>query len=126
MTTATATAQDAALAGPAAAFPASKYAVQTTQSGIVYFEVKAWKKDKGTTIHYLRRLVGHPGDWLRTKPTHAQQTWLLEQLELQTPAALSLLFSQVFTCCSRCESPLSDEVSVATGLGPVCRKAFGL
>lgn len=111
--------------GPAAAFPPSKYAINT-QSGMVWFEVKHWKKTKDVTIAYVRRLTGHPGDWLRTKFNPAQQKWILEQLEQQTPATLAKVFADHFTCCAKCLSPLSDELSVSLGLGPVCREAFGL
>lgn len=112
------------ITGPASAFPASKYAINT-QSGMVYFEVKDWKKSPEVTVRYVRRLIGHPGDWLRTKFDSKQQAWILTQLEAQTPAALAKLFSEVFTCCAKCQSPLSDETSVALGLGPVCRESFG-
>lgn len=111
------------ITGPAKAFPASKYAINT-KSGLVFFEVKAWKKTPTVTVHYVRRLIGHPGDWLRTKPTPQQQTWLLEQLQIQTPQALAKLFAEEHKVCAKCGSPLSDELSLARGLGPICYEAF--
>lgn len=122
MTTSTAT-QAPALKGRFSKYPASKYAINT-QSGLVFFEVKAWKKSKTETIVYLRRLIGHPGSWLKVKFNTQQEQWIFEQLEAQTPAALAKLFAVEFTTCAKCGSPLSDALSIERGLGPVCYEAF--
>ena len=111
------------LKGRFAKYPASKYAI-TTQSGLVFFEVKAWKKSPTETVHYLRRLIGHPGDWKRIKFNAQQEQWIFEQLGLQTPLALAQLFGEHFTVCAKCGSPLSDPESIALGIGPHCYKSF--
>lgn len=105
------------------AFPASKYAINT-KSGLVFFEVKAWKKTPSETIHYVKRLVGHPGDWLRTPLDANQQAWLLEQMKAQGPKALAKVFADEHKVCGKCGSPLSDELSLARGIGPVCWESF--
>ena len=112
------------LVGKAKAFPPSKYAINT-QSGLVFFEVSSWKrKAEGVEVRYLKRLVGHPGTWLKVKFNPKQEAWILGQLEAQGPKALAKLYALEHKCCAKCGSPLSDPLSLERGIGPDCWKSF--
>jgi hypothetical protein len=83
-----------------------------------------WHKTKEVTIHHVKRLVGHPGPWLKVKFNDQQLTWILTQLEAQGHKELAKLYALEHNCCAKCGSPLSDELSLARGIGPKCWLSF--
>ena len=111
--------------------PTAKYAVPSyivdnavdtfvPHGDIVFFEVKTYM---GTP--YLRNLVGGYQDFAKNKLTWADSLAVAEVLA-SNPVAYIQKFGEVFTCCGKCSSPLTDEKSRAMFLGPDCRKMLGL
>jgi len=86
-----------------------------------YFEVREFK---GT--RYLRQLHGAPGDFNRSKPSAADQSAVVDALLAVGPLVATQRYSTRHTCCSCCSAPLTDRTSRMLGLGPDCRKRFGL
>lgn len=109
-------AADRNLLGP---IPISKYAVEIAGEGLVFLEVKEYKDTR-----YLRQLIGAPGDWKKIKPVGARRVQLASAIMEMTPAVAAHRYSVEFTCCAACGSPLSDELSRARGIGPVCWQRF--
>lgn len=99
--------------------PKSKYAI--IEDGVrTFWEIKEFR---GTT--YLRLLVGAPGDFRRVRVEFPRTTRVVAEIR-RDPHAAALAFAQHYTCCAVCGADLSDETSVALGLGPICRQRFGL
>jgi hypothetical protein len=99
--------------------PFSKYAI--TEDGVLTFwEVKSYK---GTA--YLRLLVGAPGEFNRVKVGYDRATRVATVIKGDVLAAAQA-FATHYVCCAVCGADLSDETSVALGLGPVCRRRFAL
>lgn len=113
--------------------PASKYAlVQNGQTN--FFEVQVGK-GKWQGYRFVKRLVGAPGEFAKYPiPGKGSQVQILEAIagdfyvdngtELTGPMAAAVRFSREFTRCACCLAPLSDPISIAQGLGPVCAKRF--
>lgn len=120
--TATAT-MEAKVEGLMAKYPASKYAINTPK-GMIFFAVLEFSPRKGVKVRYLRRLIGHPGEWLKIKMNQTQAAWCMKQLDTWTPLALAQEYAKEYTECARCGSPLSDPLSLERGIGPVCWEAF--
>lgn len=105
--------------GYLADIPFSKYSV--VESGVrTFWEVKAWK---GTT--YIRLLVGAPGEFTRTRVSYTRACLVAALIKADVLAAAQA-FATHYTCCAVCGADLSDETSVALGLGPICRRRFNL
>lgn len=111
------------------ALPKSKYAVTGDAGQTVHVEVV----ERNHRV-YLNLLIGHPGDWQRQRTSVRTARALIAKIMIATyddagrvlvgPEAAAVRFSREFTCCSVCMSPLSDAVSIARGLGPICAGRF--
>lgn len=101
--------------------PDSRYALRT-DNGLVFYEVRTGK-GKWAGFQFLDRLIGHPGDWLKTPVKGANKAAVMSLLR-QDPLDSALLYSTEFTRCAACDSPLSDPESVERGMGPVCIARF--
>lgn len=106
--------------GPLDGLPLSKYALGHGET-LRFYEIVERRGGR----RFMNRLIGAPGDWDR-KFVHSSKIAEEAQLIRLDPAAAAKRFAEEFTCCSVCLSPLSDETSRTLGLGPVCRKRFGL
>jgi len=106
--------------------PDAIYAIDGVDgSTVVYYAVRHGKKGtKWETFAFVERLVGHPGDWMRHAVKGEARMNVLARIAVDSKSAAKR-FADTFTCCARCQSPLSDAVSVATGLGSTCRTYFG-
>lgn len=99
--------------------PNSKYSV--LEGGTrTFWEVKEFK---GT--RYIRLLVGAPGAFQRVRVGFDRARFVADLIRVDALAAAQA-FAAHYTCCAVCGAELSDETSVALGLGPVCRGRFGL
>ena len=101
--------------------PDSYYALDTS-AGLHFYRAKTGK-GKWAGFQFVDRLIGHPGDFLRTPVKGASRKAVLNLIG-QDAKASAILFSREFTVCAACGSPLTDEVSMEIGLGPVCREKF--
>lgn len=100
--------------------PTSKYSI--VENGVrTFWEVKTFR---GTT--YLRLLVGAPGDFQRVRVELPRVTRVVRQIKDEGVLVAAQAFATHYTCCAVCGADLSDETSVALGLGPICRRRFGL
>lgn len=109
---------DAPRVGYLDGLPLSKYSV--IEEGVrTFWEIKRFKE---TT--YMRLLVGAPGEFNRVKVGLDRARTVASEIR-QDPAAAALAFANHYVCCAVCGAELSDPVSVALGLGPVCRTRFG-
>lgn len=115
--------------------PPSKYALMATgglSPHTYFYVVKAGTRNPN--IRFVDRLVGSIGNWRKVRmPVHLQKS-ILHSIAadsyvdggrvLHGPEAAAVRYSREFTACACCDSPLSDPVSVAQGIGPVCIKRF--
>lgn len=102
-----------------AGIPASKYSI--VEDGVrTFWELKTWR---GTT--YLRLLVGAPGEFQRVR-VGSERARTVASILKRDPLAAAQAFASFHTCCAVCGADLSDETSVALGLGPICRRRFSL
>lgn len=112
--------------------PASKYAL-VEGDHLRFYEVQIGK-GKWQGYRFVKLLVGAPGDWDRMPMIVKAQKDVLARIVADTyqdglvtltgPMAAAVRFSREHVVCAACMSPLSDEDSVARGLGPVCAKKF--
>jgi hypothetical protein len=77
---------------------------------------------KGRT--YLNLLVGAPGSYRRI-PQHGMPMARVLAEILADPKKAMVDYGLQSGVCGRCNSPLTDEGSLARGLGPVCAKKSG-
>lgn len=101
--------------------PDSMYALKEP-NGLYFYRVRTGK-GKWEGFQFVDRLIGHPGDWLKTPVKGANRKAVLNLIG-QDPKESALLFSREFTVCAVCNSPLSDPVSMELGFGPICIKRF--
>jgi len=87
----------------------------------IYIEVREFKGSR-----YLRQLHGAPGDFNRSKPSAADQGAIVDALIAVGPLVATQRYSTRHRVCSCCAAPLTDDLSVQLGLGPVCRQRFAL
>jgi hypothetical protein len=99
--------------------PLSKYALE--ESGVLTF----WEIKEYRGVRYLRLLVGAPGEFRRVKVGFDRARAVADQIR-RDAHGYALAFARHYTCCAVCGADLSDETSVALGLGPICRRRFGL
>jgi hypothetical protein len=115
--------------------PASRYALVMAGGDLNFWEIQIGKKGtKWAGMRFVKRLVGAPGDFAQYKVSKAQAEVVLTALcsdtyqdgevALTGPQAAAVRFSRTFTRCASCMAPLTDPVSLATGLGPICAKRF--
>lgn len=103
--------------------PDSYYALRT-EKGLVFYRVRTGKKDdKWKGFQFVDRLIGHPGDWKTVPVMRGDRHAVLNTLAVD-PKAAALLYSHEHKLCAVCQSPLSDPVSLAEGIGPICAKRF--
>lgn len=102
--------------------PTAKYCLTYKPTGELYFfEVVERKNGR----RFVNRLIGAPGDWKRVWLDYANTAAIVNAIHRDVKGAAKS-FADQFTCCAKCQSPLSDAKSRSLGLGPDCRKAFGL
>lgn len=87
---------------------------------LVFFEVKTYKGKR-----YLNKLQGAPGDFVRSRVSLDAGTRLLRFIKGRH-VEFAKLFAAHYSVCGRCASPLTDQTSRETGVGPECRKVWGL
>lgn len=102
--------------------PASKYAL-SLGGKLRFFQVNKPTKGKWAGYTFVTELIGAPGDWRQLKLNKVFTTEVLAHIALD-PKEAAVRYSNEFTRCAVCESPLSDEESRARGLGPVCAGRF--
>jgi len=111
--------------------PCAKYAIHVDQlelapidlAGTVDYLFIEVREYMGT--RYMRRLHGAPGDFTRSKLTMTQVKYFADVLK-EDPYSFTKTFGEIYTCCGKCNAPLTDPVSRSLYLGPTCRKEFGL
>lgn len=103
--------------------PLSRYALpRVTEPGTWdFFEVVERKNG----VRYVNRLLGAPGDWNREHLTSRLQLHAARHIA-EDPRAAAFEYARQHGRCSCCNAKLSDPKSIATSMGPVCRKRFGL
>ena len=112
--------QDAKYAIPAS-YLFTSYPNLKITGDLLFLEVKTYKGKR-----YLNRLQGAPGDFTRSwVGDYATGTGLLKFIAGRH-VEFAGLFAKHFSVCGRCASPLTDQKSRETGIGPECRKVWGL
>ncbi len=114
--------------------PASRYALQGPDGSWQFFKVDRPTSGKWKGYTFCKRLYGAPGDFRTERMSMAQSRAVLERIvaarysdgprALEGPEAAAVAFSREHGVCAACASPLTDSVSVAAGMGPICRKRF--
>lgn len=106
-----------------AGVPTAKYALpwdSTDESSPPIFIEVVWRKSGGV---FVNKLQGAPGTWHRVWLAAPQQLEWAKRIA-KDPTKYAVLYSQKFTRCAACDSPLSNAKSIAEAMGPVCRKKF--
>ena len=100
--------------------PDGKYALVRSNGELDFLEVVT----EGNR-NWIRRLIGAPGDFRRERLSYEHMFHAARHILEDLPQCAQR-FGRHFTVCGRCESPLTRPESRAMGLGPTCRKAYGL
>ena len=100
--------------------PCGMYALIRTDGTLDFLEVI-----EANGRNWINRLYGAPGDFRREKLSY-QHMWHAARHILSDLPECAQRFGRHFRTCGKCGSPLTQQVSRDLGLGPVCRKAFGL
>lgn len=108
-----------------AALRPGKYALPRTTDPATwdFFEIREAKS--GT--RYVVQLLGSPGDWTRKKLDPRLQLVVARHVAEDPRAAMLAFVEHHRVCCGpNCGAKLSNPVSLALAIGPVCRKKLGL
>lgn len=111
-----------AVADPMRDLPLVKFALprKDDPNEVAFFEVVERKNGR----RFINRLIGAPGTWQRQFLPAAHQASAARAFAADVKAAMDR-YSDEFTACSRCDSPLSDDRSRAARLGFVCAGKLG-
>lgn len=100
--------------------PAGRYALPkvnpTADNDVTFFEI--------SERHYVRQLIGAPGNFSARPLTLALQYFALMHL-LEDLKSAAVLFGRTTGTCSQCGSPLTNLKSREAGIGPVCARRVG-
>ena len=116
-----------------ATIPKAKYAVpamtanllmgRPTTNDYAFFAVTQTRKGR----YYIRQIVGAPGAFASYSMGRPAELALAKFLTMPGEALTATQkFGELYSCCGKCDAPLTDEKSRELKLGPVCRKSFGL
>jgi hypothetical protein len=101
--------------------PLSRYALPRKDgTGWDFFEVTEMKATKS---RFIVRLLGNPGDWNRKK-LPVNLALAASQHILEDPKASAVQYATQHGRCAVCNAHLSDPVSIAASMGPICAKRF--
>jgi len=105
--------------------PLSRYALPRVDgSGWDFFEVTELKLgNKVLKFRYIKQLIGAPGDWTRKKLTFNLALAAAKHI-LEAPKHAAVQYAKQHGRCAVCDAHLSDPVSIAQSMGPVCAKRF--
>jgi len=92
------------------------YRIKTKEQGIAY--------GVGATVRVVNRLHGAPGAFRYTKVLRSEWNWVVSTV-VKDPGLHSTLFGLKVGACGVCGSPLTDPVSIAMGIGPICARKVG-
>ena len=105
--------------------PAGRYAIDR-DGHWDFFQVDRPTEGKWAGYVFLSQLFGAPGDWNRQPIKDlARKAEVFAAVDRDVMAA-AVAFGRESGECSQCGSPLSNEGSIAAGIGPVCAKNLGV
>lgn len=91
-------------------------------SDVNFFEVRT----EGNR-NWVYRLHGAPGDFRRERMSYQLMAFAAKHiLGSGGGRDAAILFGKKTNVCGRCNSPLTKQVSRDLGLGPTCKKVYGL
>lgn len=91
-------------------------------SDVNFFEIRT----EGNR-NWVYRLHGAPGDFRRERMSYQLMLFAAQHiLGSGGGRDAAILFGKTTGVCGRCNSPLTRQDSRELGLGPTCRKAYGL
>jgi len=77
--------------------------------------------------NWVYRLHGAPGDFRRERMSYQLMLFAAKHILASDHGRdAAILFGRQTGTCGRCNSPLTNAESRAVGLGPTCRKVYGL
>lgn len=101
--------------------PESRYALPRVDgTGWDFFQVC---KSKKTGNYYVVQLLGSPGDWHRKWLTPSLQVLAAKHIA-EAPKESAIQYAKQHGRCAVCDAHLSDPISIAQSVGPVCKKRF--
>jgi hypothetical protein len=101
--------------------PLSRYALPRKDgTGWDFFEVTEMKATKS---RFIVRLLGNPGDWNRKKLPFNLALAAAQHI-LEDPKASAVQYATQHGRCAVCNAHLSDPISIAASMGPICAKRF--
>jgi len=114
--------------------PAARYALPGADGAWEFYQVDKPTKGKWSGYTFVKRLYGSPGDFAQVRISRRDARDILARISeaeyrdaeraLRGPEAAAVAFSREHGVCAACLAPLTDPVSIATGLGPICRGRF--
>lgn len=120
-----ATAPRVAGADAFASIPTGKYAFTADAGHTAFAQVNRPTRGRWVGRVFVDLLVGAPGDWRKIAQRGASATTILAKIEAQGAEVSMARYGHEHGRCGACESPLSDPVSIARGIGPVCARRRG-
>lgn len=73
---------------------------------------------------FLKRLIGAPGDYRKERISGMAMARILTRIS-ENPEEASLNYGKQSGVCGVCRSPLTNDASLARGIGPVCAGKTG-
>lgn len=87
-----------------------------------FFEVRTERNR-----NWVFRLHGAPGDFRREQMPYRLMFFAAKHILASDGGRdAAILFGKTTEVCGRCNSPLTNAESLAVGLGPTCRKIYGM
>lgn len=108
---------------PVADVPAGRYALDTRDGGVAFYQVDRPAEGRWAGYTFVRMLIGAPGDWRQERV--GDWRGVLSRIAEAGPREAAIRFGLESGYCGRCGSPLSNEESLRFGIGPVCRNKAG-
>lgn len=91
-------------------------------AGAIYVTDRSGDREDAYEGAYLGKIIG--GKFLKVRDcTDAKASQIVTVLA--DPKQAAIAFGKEFGVCSVCAKELSDPVSIANGIGPICAKRFG-
>lgn len=102
--------------------PPGRYALVLSEDedDIGFFQVNYQKNGLLKGRQFLDRLHGAPGDFAKRPVQNKEFARIILQMIEIDPQAAAIRFGHKVGCCGICGAPLTDPISRAEGIGPIC------
>lgn len=111
--------------------PAGRYAVYLARGGpqendheLLFVQVDKPNEGKWAGRTFVNQLIGAPGDYRRQRMSAMKEARVMTRIAAN-PEEAALRYGKESGVCGVCRSPLTNENSLARGIGPICAGKTG-